>query len=83
MGIFVKRNHEKEYLYMFVGKSHYFLGRKDDLENLDLKNLYKTTRIIDRNFENTLTKYLRDMHGNADLMPDAERKEYISKSCKP
>ena len=29
-----------EYLYAVAGKKHLFLGRSDDLENMDRKTLY-------------------------------------------
>ena len=46
--------------------------------SLQLKNLYKMTRIMDRNFEKILTTYLEDLHGHASLMPDVERRKYVS-----
>lgn len=76
MGVFVKRRDGVEYLYVLAGNSQYFLGRKDDLEGLNLQNLRKAASIIDKNFERTLSKYLTDMQERTKYMPEKEGREY-------
>jgi len=78
MGISTRTNHGIEYLYLLAGKSQLFLGRKDDLENLNMKNLHKAARIIDRNFDRVLSKYMEDMLERAKYFPKGERREYIA-----
>lgn len=79
MGIFTKNNHGIEYLYALAGKSQFFLGRKDEPDNLNLNNLRKSTKIIDQNFDKMLEKYLEDVKEHSSYMPGPERKEYLSK----
>ncbi len=78
MGIFIKKIHGAEYLYFLAGDSQYFLGRKDDLENLNIQNLRKAVRIADRNFDRIFVKYIRDLLKNVRYMPDDERARYLS-----
>ena len=77
MGIFIKRNHGTEYLYILVGKSQYFLGRKDDLKGLSLQNLRKATGLIDSNFDRVLAKYLKDLEEYAQYLPGDEDPKYV------
>ncbi|MDE0526170.1 MAG: hypothetical protein OXI27_06200 [Thaumarchaeota archaeon] len=44
---------------------------------MQLKHLYKVTRIIDRNFEKILTTYLRPARP-CQLDTDVERRQYVS-----
>ena len=76
MGIFVKRRDGVEYLYVLAGNSQYFLGRKDDLTNLNLQNLYKAAQTIDKNFDRTFSKYLTDLQERAQYMSNDKREEY-------
>ncbi len=78
MGVFIKRRQGVEYLYLLAGNSQYFLGRKDDLENLNVQNLHKAARIIDRNFDRVLSKYLDDMLERARYFSKSDRQKYIA-----
>ena len=77
MGIFIKRNHGTEYLYVLVGKSQYFLGRRDDLKGLNLQNLRKATGLIDSNFDRAFAKYLEDLEEYARYLPGDEGSKYV------
>jgi len=77
MGIFIKRRQGIEYLYVLAGSSQYFLGRRDDPDNLNMQNLHKATRIVDRNFDRMFTKYIRDMQEYAQYMPKKEHARYV------
>ena len=77
MTIYVRKRQGIEYIYLLAGKSQYYIGRKDDLDNLHLDNLYKATKIIDRNFDRMLSKYVSDMHEHARYMPEGERIRYL------
>jgi len=78
MGMPTRTDHGIEYLYLLAGKSQLFFGRKDDLENLNMKNLHKAERITDGNFDNVLSKYLEDILERAKYFPKGDRQEYIA-----
>ena len=78
MGVFIKRRQGVEYLYVLAGNSQYFLGRKDDLANLNMNNLRKAASVIDKNFDRTITKYVADMQERAQYMPKGERQKYVA-----
>ncbi len=82
MGIFIKRRQGTEYLYLLAGNSQYFLGRKDDLENLNLQNLRKAAKIVDKNFDKIFTKYIMDLQECAKYIPKEERSKYLSNRIK-
>lgn len=63
---------------MLAGNSQYFLGRKNDLENLNLQNLHKAAQTIDRNFDRTFSKYLTDLQERAQYMSEDEKKKYVA-----
>ena len=79
MGIFIKNNHGADYLYALAGKSQFFLGRRDDPENLNLGNLRKAAKITDQNFDRGLEKYLEDVKEYSTFLPERERDEYLAK----
>ena len=58
--------------------SQYFLGRKDDLDNLNMQNLRKAASTIDKNFDRTLSKYLRDLEERVQYMTKKERRKYVA-----
>jgi len=78
MGMFTRTNHGIEYLYLLAGKSQLFLGWKDDLENLNMKNLHKAERIIDRSFDQMISKRMEDMPERVKYFPKGDRQEYIT-----
>ena len=80
MGIVIKRRGGIEYLYVLAGNSQYFLGRSDDPNNLNTKNLYKAAGIIDRNFDRTFTKYLTDMQERVRHMPEDDAQRYATET---
>ena len=77
MGLFVKKNHEKEYLYSLAGKEQFFLGRKDDPDNLNQDHLNKAIKIIDENFDNQLKKYLMDFDEHVSYMTENKKRIYM------
>ena len=78
MGVFIKRRQGVEYLYVLAGNSQYFLGRKDDLDNLNVQNLRKAASTIDKNFDKTLARYLADMQDRVQYMSEKERQKYVT-----
>lgn len=78
MGIFIKRRQGVEYLYVLAGNSQYFLGRKDDLGGLNIKNLLKAASVIDKSFDRALTRYLEDMQERVKFMPREEGQKYAA-----
>ena len=79
MGINIRERNGVEYLYILAGNSQYFLGRRDNLDELNMQNLYKAVKIVDRNFERTFSKYLGDIHEHAKYMPEKEHTQYLAK----
>ncbi len=79
MGINIRERNGVEYLYILAGNSQYFLGRRDNLEGLNMQNLYKAVNIVDRNFDKTFSKYLRSIHEHAKYMPEKKRTRYFAK----
>ena len=79
MGIVVRTNHGTEYLYFLVGKSQLFLGKKADLEGLNLRNLEKGIRMADDTFDRVFAKYLEGMQEHARYLPPERRLEYTKK----
>lgn len=79
MGIFVKRRDGAEYLYVLAGNSQYFLGRKDNLDSLNMENLQKAANKIDGSFDRTMAKYLKDLQERAQYLPDGDRQKYLAK----
>lgn len=78
MGIFVKRRGETEYVYILSGSSQHFLGRRDDPDGINLQALYKATKTIDKNFDKTFAKYLKDIQEYRKYMPESQWEEYVS-----
>ena len=77
MTVYIRKRQGIEYIYLLAGKAQYYIGRKDDLENLHMDVLYKATEIIDKNFDKMLAKYVADMHAHARYMPEKERTRYL------
>ena len=68
-----------EYLYAVAGKKHLFLGRSDDLDNMDQKNLAHAQNMMCKTAVKTLERYVRDTHDYAKLVNGSERIEYLKK----
>ena len=79
MGLFIKKNHGTEYLYSLAGKRQFFLGRKDDPNNLNQENLDKAIKIIDESFEKQLEKYILDLEEHALYMVNSKKRKYLTK----
>ena len=77
MGVFVKRNHGMEYVYVLVGKKHYFIGRKDDPESINIENLHSALKALDGSFDRSLAKYVEDLQTCMTYMPKEERSKYL------
>ena len=82
MGLFVKKNHGQEYLYSLAGKEQFFLGRKDDPDNLNQDNLNKAIKMIDENFDKQLQKYLLDLDEHTSYMAKNDKTQYLQKRQK-
>ena len=80
MGLFVKKNHGQEYLYSLAGKEQFFLGRKDDPDNLNQDNLNKAIKMIDENFDKQLQKYLLDLDEHTSYMAKNDKTQYLETS---
>ena len=78
MGIVIKKRDSTEYLYVLAGNLQYFLGRKDDPDSINIKNLCKAAGIIDQNFDRTMTKYLTDMQERIQYMPKQDAQKYVA-----
>lgn len=79
MGVFIKRNHGTEYVYVLVGKKHYFIGRKDDPESINIENLRTALKALDGRFDRSLAKYLEDLQTCLSHLPTEERSRYLAR----
>ncbi|MDI1495865.1 MAG: hypothetical protein K8823_1173 [Cenarchaeum symbiont of Oopsacas minuta] len=79
MGLFVKKNHGTEYLYSLAGKKQFFLGRKDEPDNLNQENLEKAIKIIDESFEKHLKRYFKDLDEHTSHMIKQKKDRYLKK----
>ncbi len=79
MGLFIKKNHGTEYLYSIAGEKQFFLGRKDDPDNVNQENLKKAMTIIDENFDRQLEKYIIDLEKHTSYMMKNSGRPYINK----
>jgi len=76
--VFIKRNHGMEYVYVLVGKKHYFIGRKDDPESINIENLHKALKALDGSFDRSLTKYVEDLQRCVAYLPKEEQSGYLA-----
>ena len=77
MGVFIKRNHGVEYVYVLVGRAHYFIGRKDEPESANVENLYKAMDALSSSFDQTLAKHVDDLRTCMTYMPKDESSKYL------
>ncbi len=77
MGIVVRTNHGTEYLYFLAGKSQLFLGKKAELDGLNLPNLCKGIKMMDKTFDRSFAKYLKGVQEHARYLPPDERIKYL------
>ena len=77
MGVYIRKIHDYEYIYILAGKRQFFLGRTDNLDELDMQNLHKATSIIDKNFDKSVNKYLKDLQDITKYMTAQDRRKYI------
>lgn len=78
MGVFIKRNHGMEYIYVLVGKKHYFIGRKNEPESINIENLDKALKALDGSFDRSLAKYVEDLQRCVAYLPNEERYKYLA-----
>ena len=76
--MFVKKNHGIDYLYSLAGKKQFFLGRKDDIGNVNHENLKKALSIINKNFDRQLEKYIDDLKQHVSYMEKHDKAQHIT-----
>ena len=79
MGIVTRTNHGTEYLYFLAGKSQLFLGKKSELDELNIQNLNKGIRMADGTFDKIFARYLKSVQEYARYLPEVERAKYLKK----
>ena len=77
MGVFIKKNHGVEYVYVLVGKTHYFIGRKNDPGSVNIDNLHKALDALSANFNRSLAKYIEDLKTCISYLPKNNKSEYL------
>ena len=64
MGIYVRDINGETYVYILSGKKQFFIGRKDDMKNINIENLLKAIDEFDKTYDKQtkLAKMLTNEH---------------------
>ena len=79
MGIVIWNNQGIGYHYFLVGKSQLFLGKKADLNSLNLQNPQKGIGLVDMTFDKAFVKCLQGVHDHAGYLNPSKRKNILKK----
>ena len=58
MGIYVRDINGETYVYILSGKKQFFIGRKDDMENINIENLLKAINEFDKTYDKQTKRYV-------------------------
>lgn len=79
MGITIKKVHGDEYVYFLAGNKQFFLGRRDDHDTIDPKNLQKALNTLDKTVDKQVKRYVDDTLIGASYLDSDTRTEYLAK----
>ena len=61
------------------GKKQFFIGRKDDMENINIENLLKAINEFDKTYDKQTKRYVDSILDCIKFMDKKDRKSYLSK----
>ena len=79
MGIYVRDINGETYVYILSGKKQFFIGRKDDMENINIENLLKAINEFDKTYDKQTKRYVDSILDCVKFMDKKDRKSYLSK----
>ena len=79
MGIYVRDINGETYVYILAGKKQFFIGRKDDMENINIENLLKAIHEFDKTYDKQTKRYVDSILDCIKFMDKKDRKSYLSK----
>ena len=79
MGIYVRDINGEMYVYILAGKKQFFIGRKDDVENINIENLLKAINEFDKTYDKQTKRYVDSILDCIKFMDKKDRKSYLSK----
>ena len=79
MGIYVRDINGETYVYILAGKKQFFIGRKDDVENINIENLLKAINEFDKTYDKQTKRYVDSILDCIKFMDKKDRKSYLSK----
>ena len=79
MGIYVRDINGETYVYILSGKKQFFIGRKDDMENINMENLLKAINEFDKTYDKQTKRYVDSILDCIKFMDKKDRKSYLSK----
>ena len=79
MGIYVRDINGETYVYILSGKKQFFIGRKDDMENINMENLLKAINEFDKTYDKQTKRYVDSILDCIKFMDKKDKKSYLSK----
>ena len=68
MTVHIRERDGIEYLYFLAGKRQFYLGRKDDLKNINQDTLFKAAAELDKTFDKHMKRYVKSLLECVELM---------------
>ena len=78
MGIYVRDINGETYVYILSGKKQFFIGRKDDMENINMENLLKAINEFDKTYDKQTKRYVDSILDCIKFMDKKESTSYLS-----
>ena len=80
MGIYVRDINGETYVYILSGKKQFFIGRKDDMENINMENLLKAINEFDKTYDKQTKRYVDSILDCIKFMDKKDKKRYLCKN---
>ena len=61
MGVYYKKRGNDEYVYFLAGKKQFFLGRRDDLDGINIDQVLKAANELDKTYDKHTKKYFESL----------------------
>ncbi len=79
MTVHIRERDGTEYIYFLAGKRQFYLGRKDDLENINQDTLLKAASELDKTFDKHMKRYVKSLLECVALMDKKYAATYLAK----